>query len=565
MSFSNIKAFIRGFLVLSGLMFGSLAYAGHLFTQASNNTPISLNAGQGLNVTQLTYESGSSSNNGLVTVDFGGDWSAGDAIKITIGNWNETFSYNSIVANGGTQSASGLSIQSSALVAAGLNPSGQVAWTVIATSGQFTWTGYRIYTANGQIFDGTGAAPINQSQVIDASQLGGGSNYSSIATPSQNGVAATLDGLTGATGQMGGVLAVLDAMTDQSKRDAMRLISPDRSQVVGQSAINTTTAALDTVQVRLDNLRIGMSGQSDMAMIDHGVNTAAHGAAQGMSSGDDALDKTVWIKAFGGKADQSGRGGFAGSDSKILGMMAGADRMLENGIIVGLAAAYANTNVDMNDFRNGDSANIKTYQLTGYFAKNFERWFLQGMLSYAYQDYDTKRNTHLTGVAKGSFNGNMIGTRVVAGMPFQITEVYTLTPSIGVEAYRINQDRFTEKGAGVLSLNVGSSDADRLRSLMGLELGMLQLLADGSRLRPSIKANWRHDFIRDGMATTSSFVGGGAQFESVGQRVNQDVYGLTAKVNWEKTERVGLAVEVGSEKGDGYDAINAQVTGTYKF
>lgn len=563
MSFSNIKAFILGLFILSGLMFGSLAQAGHLFTQASNNTPISLNAGQGLNVTQLTYESGGG-NNGLVTVNFGGDWSAGDAIKITIGNWNETFVFDNVVANGGTQGGSSLSIQSSALVAAGLNPSGQIAWTVIATAGQFTWTGYRIYTTSGT-FNGTGAAPINQSQVVDASQLGGGGNYSSVATPNQTGVAATLDGLTGATGQMGGVLAVLDAMTDQSKRDAMRLISPDRSQVVGQSAINTTTAALDTVQVRLDNLRVGMSGQNDIAMIDQRVNTAGHGASQGMSSGDDALDKTVWVKAFGGKADQSGRDGFAGSDSKILGMMAGTDRMFENGLVLGLAGAYANTNVDMNDFRNGDSANIKTYQLTGYFAKNFERWFLQGMLSYAYQDYDTKRNTHLTGVARGNFNGNMIGTRVVTGIPFQIAEVYTLTPSIGIEAYRINQDGFKEKGAGVLSLNVGSSDADRVRSLMGLELGMLKVLQDGSRIRPSLKANWRHDFIRDGMATTSSFVGGGAQFESVGQKVNQDVYGLTAKVNWEKTERIGLAVEVGSEKGDGYDAINAQVTGTYKF
>lgn len=562
MRFSYTKVLFLNLLVLASVLFGQAAQAGHLFTQASNNTPISLNAGQGLNVTQLTYEGGGS-NNGRVSVYFGGDWSAGDAIRITIGNWNETFAYDNVVGNGGTQSASAFVIQSSVLAAAGLNPSGQIAWTVVATAGQFTWEGYRIYTTSGT-FNGTGAAPINQSQVVDASQLGGGGNYTSVATPNQTGVAATLDGLSGATGQMGGVLAVLDAMTDQSKRDAMRLISPDRSQVVGQSAINTTTAALDTVQVRLDNLRVGMSGQNDVAMIDHRVNTAGHGAG-GMSSGDAALDKTVWIKAFGGKADQSGRDGFAGSDSKILGMMAGADRTLENGLVLGVAAAYANTNVDMNDFRNGDSANIKTYQLTGYFAKNFERWFLQGMLSYAYQDYDTKRNTHLTGLARGSFNGNMIGTRIVTGMPFQITEVYTLTPSIGVEAYRINQDGFREKGAGVLSLNVGSSDADRVRSLMGLELGMLKVLADGSRLHPSLKAIWRHDFIRDGMATTSSFVGGGAQFESVGQKVNQDVYGLIAKLNWEKTERVGLAVEVGSEQGDGYDAVNAQVTGTYRF
>jgi outer membrane autotransporter protein len=245
--------------------------------------------------------------------------------------------------------------------------------------------------------------------------------------------------------------------------------------------------------------------------------------------------------------------------------MLGTDRMLDNGLVMGVALAYAKTGVDMNDFRNGDNADIKTYQVTGYFAKAFERWFLQGMLSYAYQDYETKRNTHLTGVARGDFNGNMLGTRLVAGVPFQLTEVVTLTPSLGIEAHRINQDGFTEKGAGVLSLNVGSSNADRVRSLLGLELGMLHVLADGSRLRPAIKANWRHDFIRDGMNTTSSFIGGGSAFESVGQKVNQDVYGISARLNWEKTDRIGLAVEVGSEQGDGYDAVNAQLTGTYRF
>ena len=561
MNLFNIRIFILCLAATAGLIFGSVAQAGHLFTQAQANTPISLNAGQGLTVTQLTYENGGGSN-GDVELDFGGDWSAGDAIQITIGNWSETFAFDNTVANGGSQGTTYLYISSNALAAAALNPSGQIAWTVVATAGQFTWEGYRIYTTSGT-FDGTGAAPINQSQVIT---VGGGGNYSSIASPSQTSVAGTLDGLAGATGQMGGVLDVLDAMSEQSKRDAMQIISPDRSQVVGQSAINTTTAALDTVQVRLDNLRVGMSGQNDVAMLNqtHFANGSAH-AAQGMSSGDGALNKTFWIKAFGGKADQAGRTGFAGSDSKVVGMMVGTDRMLENGLVMGLALAYAKTGVDMNDFRNGDNADIKTYQITGYFAKAFERWFLQGMLSYAYQDYETKRNTHLTGVARGDFNGNMFGARVIAGVPFQLTEVLTLTPSLGIEAHRINQDGFTEKGAGVLSLNVGSSNADRVRSLLGLELGMLHVLADGSRLRPAIKANWRHDFIRDGMNTTSSFIGGGSAFESVGQKVNQDVYGISARLNWEKTDRIGLAVEVGSEKGDGYDAVNAQLTGTYRF
>lgn len=34
----------------------------------------------------------------------------------------------------------------------------------------------------------------------------------------------------------------------------------------------------------------------------------------------------------------------------------------------------------------------------------------------------------------------------------------------------------------------------------------------------------------------------------------------TFRIDW-----LGVAVELGTEKGDGYDAINGQITGTYKF
>lgn len=573
MKFTFYKLAVSMMLALFALLASPVASAGHLFTQAGSNTPINLNAGQGLNVTQLTYENSNSNGNVNVYFKQGGavdpalQWSAGDAIQLTIGSWSQTFTYDGMVAAGGSQGGSYFQINSASLAAANITPTGQVAWTVIATAGQFTWEGYRIYVV-GKTFNGTGAGPINQTQVVSASQLGGG-GFVPVAAPNEKGVAATLDGLGGATGQLGAVVTILSAMTDDSKRLAMKLISPDRSQVMGQSAINTVTSSLDTVQVRLDALRLGVGAESDSRI---GLNSQHNGhdghqesSGEGMASGDDALNRSFWLKAFGGKADQDGKHGYAGSDSNIVGMMAGADRMTESGWLLGAALAYAKTNVDMTGYRNGDDADIKTYQVTGYVSKSFERWYMQGMMTYAYQDYETSRNTHLTGVAKGDFGGDMYGIRLVAGMPFSLQNDMTLTPSIGIESHRINQDSYTEKGAGAISLRVGDSDATRLRSLAGLELGVLKTLSDGSRLRPSLKATWRHEFNDDGMNTTASFIGGGAQFESVGQDVNRDTYGLAARLNWEKTERIGVSVEVGAEKGDGYFGLNGQLMGTYRF
>lgn len=575
MKFTFYKLAVSMMLALFAMLASPAASAGHLFTQAQTNTPVNLVSGQGIQITQVTYEDDCGGcSNGLLEIDFNQNgsidptvaWSAGDAIQFTIGSWSQTFTFG---ANN-NDSEYGFYTTSQSLIAAGITPNGQTTWTVIATAGQFTFEGYRIYTAGGtagDTYNGTGAGPINQSQVVDASQLGAG-GFVPVAAPNEKGVAATLDGLGGATGQLGAVVTILSAMTDDSKRLAMKLISPDRSQVMGQSAINTATSALDTVQVRLDALRLGVGAESDSRI---GLNSQhnSHGQQQfsgeGMASGDEALNRSFWLKAFGGKADQDGKHGYAGSDSNIVGMMAGADRMTESGWLLGAALAYAKTNVDMTGYRSGDDADIKTYQVTGYVSKSFERWYMQGMMTYAYQDYETSRNTHLTGVAKGDFGGDMYGVRLVAGMPFSLQNDMTLTPSIGIESHRINQDSYTEKGAGAISLRVGDSDATRLRSLAGLELGALKTLSDGSKLRPSLKATWKHEFNDDGMNTTASFIGGGSQFESVGQDVNRDTYGLAARLNWEKTERIGVSVEVGAEKGDGYFGLNGQLMGTYRF
>lgn len=554
----------RGTFVLASMLFPVVANAGHLFTQASVNTPINLTAGQGIQITQQTYETGCCS--GTVRLYFINDWSAGDSIKLTIGSWNATYNFDTLLASfpGSSQSASNLTLVDNALTAANITPAGQpTQWIVIANAGQFTFSGYRIYVNGGDVYDGTGSGLINQAQVVNANQLTG--TFVSVAGPGEISVAGVLDSLVGnATGELGSVLTLMSAMTPESKQLAMKLISPERSQMLGQTSIAAVTSALDTVQVRLDSLRAGVGIKSGFRASFNQQNDGLAGT-EGMSAGDKALDRSFWVKAFGGKADQKTKDGFAGSDSTIVGLMTGYDTHIGNGMLVGASLAYAKSDVDMSDFRNGDGARIDTYQLVGYFDRTADYWYLEGMLTYAYQDYKTQRNTHLTGVATGNFNGYQYGMRVIAGVPIALREDMTLTPYSGIEAHHISQGSYTETGAGVLSLNASADDADRLRSLVGVELGILKKLDDGSLLRPTLKLNWRHEFLADGVNTTSSFVGGGGQFESSGQAVTRNVYGLTARLDWEKTERLGLSVELGAEAGQKYRSLNGQLVANWRF
>lgn len=553
------------------------AKAGHLFTQASANTPINLTSGTGIQVTQLTFEG--TGTNGNVSLNFNGDWGAGDAVKITIGSYIQTFTYSSPLS-GTTQTASALVVADPTLAAAGIAKSAGMQWTVIATSGDFTFTGYRIYVTDGT-FNGTGADTITQSQVVSASSLGGGSTFTPVADTNSKGVAGVLDAVNGsATGQLADVITTLSAMSTGNQQQALKLMSPETSQAINQSAVNTAVAGMDTVQIRLDSVRTGThlshagSRTGHHATSTH-AETPAHAPAgddhdessesAGMSSGDEELKQNLWLKGFGGNASRDAKDGFAGSDDHVYGAMLGYDTRVMGGWLVGVAFGYAKTNVNLTDYRSGDGADVETFQLTGYFARSFGKWYVDSMLTFAAQEYATSRNTHLTGTAAGDFKGSLYGVRVLAGMPVSVSDDVTVTPYGGVEANRIHQRAYSENGAGALSLNVAANTVDRVRSIVGAEVAMRKELESGGVLRPSAKLNWRHEFKDEGVNTVTSLVGGGGQFETVGQSIDRNVYGVSARLNWEVTEFTNLAIELGAERGSGYRSTSGQVMGGWHF
>lgn len=192
--------FLR-FLSALGLTFlvTTNVYAGHLFTQNTLNTPVTISSGTGVSVRQLRYETGSTGTNGLVTLAFNQGnsvdpnlaWNAGDSLRLTIGNYQVSISYDTI-ANGtsgfgsASQGATSLYLSDPNLVNLVLNPAVTVTgtqlghttinpytWTIESLSGSFSFEGYRIYFG-GIIFDGNSADQITQNSVVSSTQLSSG-------------------------------------------------------------------------------------------------------------------------------------------------------------------------------------------------------------------------------------------------------------------------------------------------------------------------------------------------------------------------------------------------------
>jgi outer membrane autotransporter protein len=86
----------------------------------------------------------------------------------------------------------------------------------------------------------------------------------------------------------------------------------------------------------------------------------------------------------------------------------------------------------------------------------------------------------------------------------------------------LDEERFREKGAGSVSLNIDDRQTDSLVSELGVRLARVFKTKCGS-LIPELSAAWLHDFDIDDRVIKSSFAGSpGASFSMKGQDVERN-------------------------------------------
>jgi outer membrane autotransporter protein len=141
----------------------------------------------------------------------------------------------------------------------------------------------------------------------------------------------------------------------------------------------------------------------------------------------------------------------------------------------------------------------------------------------------------------------------------------TLTPTVGVEWNRLEQEAYTETGAGALSLVVPGTTATRLRSVLGARLEVERRPSGDRVLRPSVRVAWRHDFRDEGIDTTAAFIGGGAAFVTPGQSIERDTFSLGAGLDYETPGGLTLSVNIDGELADGYRGVGGALVARWRF
>lgn len=406
---------------------------------------------------------------------------------------------------------------------------------------------------------------LSSSVTLSSVDLGGGM-FTPNATSRSTGAATVLDSLVSeATGDLDTALTALSALSAGEQTIALQHIAPQTNRALTAASAQTVSGALDTVQVRMDSVRSqGYASNLMDDLLEGKVMLASAGSLDDLASNDTA-NRGIWGKAFGSNGRQRQDGEFSGYKANTYGLSFGTDTRLNNSWIVGSAFTFANTDVALQDVHSGDGSDIKTYQLTGYASRNFEKWYVESMLAYAKQRFHSIRDTTVSGIAQSTFHGSQWAGRATAGLPLAVNASITVTPTIGLELNHQKQNGYTESGAGALSMTVEGRSSDRIRSVLGTTIATQVEMTGGAVLKPSMHLVWRHEFHNNGLEATSTFTGGGAAFTSPGQALARNTINIGGSLIYMKSKTFSVSVQLDGERASNYSGLAGQIVGQWRF
>lgn len=255
----------------------------------------------------------------------------------------------------------------------------------------------------------------------------------------------------------------------------------------------------------------------------------------------------------------------AGYDFETEGLTAGVDYQLNERFVIGGALGYLRSDTELGGGRG--EIDVEGLSLSGYFTFYRQRFYIDGIVGFGRNEYQTSRVIVLPRAFRGSSrlvaradpDGNQLSANIGAGYDL-LTGAVSLQGFVRVAYTRAEIDAYSEQGAGPLSLTFGDQEQDSLLTEAGVELsypfsfgwGVLQPslrlaylreLADDSRdFEVGLQADpgrrrYRNrtdvpdrSFLNIGAALTATFVRGWAsylQYDTDAARDDFDVYTLS--------------------------------------
>jgi len=211
----------------------------------------------------------------------------------------------------------------------------------------------------------------------------------------------------------------------------------------------------------------------------------------------------VWASGNVTLGTETSNNGLPGYHSTMGTPTIGADYRVCPNLTLGILGSYTTGGAGFTD---GSRINTNVEMAAVYGTWRTGNWHVNGLAGAGHTNFDTSRAT-FGGLANSNPDGYEVLTDWMGGYDFHLGPKLVITPEIGLQYTHLGVDGYTETGAGVFDLAVGSQDINSLRSHIGFKMDRAFTVGRNLTFIPELRAQWYHEFMDDSRGVSTSLPG----------------------------------------------------------
>ncbi len=277
----------------------------------------------------------------------------------------------------------------------------------------------------------------------------------------------------GYTGVTDAVMATGNTMATGAAAALDTVISSSPSSELSRQflALTSSQQVSDAVSQSLPAMArgIAVASRSAMRSVNRSIRSRLDDVVGLSSTEKKNADKRVWIKPFGSWADQDSLGGVPGFDARTYGAALGADTAASDSVRLGVAGAYAKTELESKSAVAPQDATLDFYQLIGYGRMSLDEYtsvdFQADVGKYTTEAH--RQVSFASSIASSEYDSHTAHAGAGIGRRYDLNQQAQVRPSLRIDYTRIKNDAYSEAGAGPINLDVDSAKTEEL--LLSLE------------------------------------------------------------------------------------------------
>jgi len=217
-------------------------------------------------------------------------------------------------------------------------------------------------------------------------------------------------------------------------------------------------------------------------------------------------DRNVWAHVYGADGAVERDRNAAGYDYRLSGVTLGVDFPVNKELSLGFSAGYGLGDVETEKHDDADITSIQAGIYGSYVNGGF---YLDGLLSYADNDYDTKRSisfAQTSRVAKGDYDGREWSVAAEVGYVNGVGQ-FNVQPFFGMSFTRLDEDGLNEKGAGDISLHIAEASTESWKLTPGVRVNRPMKFGESSLFVPEFSARVVRELRDNNAEMAANFVG----------------------------------------------------------